>query len=174
MRLDIKQNGLLSKNELLQYNWGITKIFVERLFEVTQTYEGQMDYKGFLDFVLAYENKKTPEALQYFWKVLDVYGKGALDTFVINLFFKEVIKKLESQGEMGFKVVDIIDEIFDMVKPATPNVITQAEFLASGQGDIIITMLIDAKGFWDYDQRENSGGSEEEEDPEYNKTSKEY
>ena len=55
-----------------------------------------MDYKGFLDFVLAYENKKTPEALQYFWKILDVYEKGAIDTFIINLFFKEVILKLES------------------------------------------------------------------------------
>lgn len=68
-----------------------------------------MDYKTFLDFVLAMENKKTPESIQYFWKVffslflniililyfymqiLDVYHKGAVDSFVINMFFKPII-----------------------------------------------------------------------------------
>jgi hypothetical protein len=50
-----------------------------------------MDYKTFLDFVLAMENKKSPQALQYFWRVLDVYHKGAIDTFVINMFFRQVI-----------------------------------------------------------------------------------
>jgi serine/threonine-protein phosphatase 2A regulatory subunit B'' len=35
-------------------------MFVNRVFEEYQTYEGQMDYKAFLDFALAMENKKTP------------------------------------------------------------------------------------------------------------------
>lgn len=30
------------------------------------------DYKTFLDFVLAIQNKETPQALAYFWKILDV------------------------------------------------------------------------------------------------------
>jgi len=47
-----------------------------------------MDYKGFLDFVLAYENKKSKEALLFFWKVFDVYEKGFIDSFIINMFFK--------------------------------------------------------------------------------------
>ena len=53
-----------------------------------------MDYKTFLDFVLAIENKKTSQALQYFWRILDVNNKGDLDTFVINMFFRSVIQKL--------------------------------------------------------------------------------
>lgn len=55
-----------------------------------------MDYKTFLDFVLAMENKKSPQAIQYFWRVLDVYNKGAIDTFVINMFFRSVIQMLEN------------------------------------------------------------------------------
>jgi serine/threonine-protein phosphatase 2A regulatory subunit B'' len=47
-----------------------------------------MDYRGFLEFVLAMENKKSPESLQYFWRILDVYHKGAIDTFIINMFFR--------------------------------------------------------------------------------------
>lgn len=53
-----------------------------------------MDYKNFLDFVLAMENKKSPMSLQYFWRILDVFHKNAIDTFVINMFFRAVIDKL--------------------------------------------------------------------------------
>lgn len=41
------------------------------------------------------ENKKTPEAIQYFWRILDVYNKGAIDTFIINMFFRPIVGKLE-------------------------------------------------------------------------------
>jgi len=62
------------------------------VYEECQTFEGEMDYKTFLDFVLAMENKKTPQALTYFFRILDVYHKGALDTFVINMFFRPVVQ----------------------------------------------------------------------------------
>lgn len=63
------------------------------------------------------ENKKSPEALQYFWRILDVYHKGAIDSFIINMFFRAVIQKLEMMGRGEFNVEDIKDEIFDMAKP---------------------------------------------------------
>ena len=47
---------MLSKLELLQYKWGLTKIFIDRVFEVSETYDGLMDYKGFLNFIIPYEN----------------------------------------------------------------------------------------------------------------------
>ena len=50
----------MKKTELQKYNWGLTNIFIDRVFEECQTFEGEMDYKTFLDFVLAMENKKTP------------------------------------------------------------------------------------------------------------------
>ena len=115
-----------------------------------------MDYKAFLDFVLAMENKKTPQALQYYWKILDVYHKGAIDSFVINMFFKDVVKKLQTMDKLQFLIEDVIDEIFDMCKPKAPLGITFEDLSGSQQGDIIVTMLIDAKGFYDYDQREAS------------------
>ena len=115
-----------------------------------------MDYKAFLDFVLAMENKKTPQALQYYWKILDVYHKGAIDSFVINMFFKDVVKKLQTMDKLQFLIEDVIDEIFDMCKPKAPLGITFEDLSGSQQGDIIVTMLIDDKGFYDYDQREAS------------------
>ena len=60
LKLDVDHNGLLSKKELANYSWGLTDIFIDRVFEEYQTFENEMDYKTFLDFVLAMENKKTP------------------------------------------------------------------------------------------------------------------
>ena len=66
----------------------LTREFIERVFEEYLTYEGELDYKSYLDFVLAMENKKEPQALQYFFRLLDVQHKGALTTFDLNYFFK--------------------------------------------------------------------------------------
>lgn len=155
LRLDIDHNGMLKKSELARYSGGLTTIFVDRLFEEYQTFEGEMDYKTFLDFVLAMENKKTVQSIQYFWKILDVYKKGAIDTFVINMFFRAIIQKLETKEKFGFRVEDVKDEIWDMAKPKLPYALTLEDLTTCGVGDTIVGMLIDAKAFYEYDQRES-------------------
>lgn len=155
LRLDVDHNGMLKKTELARYSGGLTSIFVDRLFEEYQTFEGEMDYKTFLDFVLAMENKKTVQSIQYFWKILDVYKKGAIDTFVINMFFRAIIQKLETKEKFGFRVEDVKDEIWDMAKPTHPYALTLEDLTTCGVGDTIIAMLIDAKDFYEYDQRES-------------------
>ena len=42
-----------------------------------------------------------------------------------------------------------------MAKPQVPHAITLQDLISCGQGDIIVSMLIDAKAFYDYDQRES-------------------
>ena len=50
--------GMLSQQELLQYDGAmLTEAVVKRVFEECQTYEGEMDFKSFLDFVLAIQNR---------------------------------------------------------------------------------------------------------------------
>lgn len=146
---------MLSKQELSKYSPGLTPIFIDRVFEELQTFEGEMDYKTFLDFVLAFENKKTPQSLNYFWRVLDVFHKGALDTFVINMFFRQVIQRLEQKVQTEYKVDDLKDELWDMAKPASLHCITLQDLIKCGVGHIVVSMLIDAKAFFDYDQRES-------------------
>ena len=49
---------------------------------------------------------------------------------------------------------DLINEVFDMVKPAEPERITLKDLIKCGQGDIIVSILIDVNGFWTYEYRE--------------------
>ncbi|GLH06950.1 Uncharacterized protein GBIM_12535, partial [Gryllus bimaculatus] len=72
-----------------QYGTGtLTRVFMERVFQECLTYDGEMDYKTYLDFVLAMENRQEPQSLQYLFRILDIHGKGFLDTFCLNYFFR--------------------------------------------------------------------------------------
>merc|ERR1712187_147663 len=104
LELDVSQNGMLSKGELKNFGHGmLTDVFIDRVFEEYQTYrdgetnEREMDYKTFLDFVLAMENKNTKQAIQYFWKIIDIRHQGYLDSFVINYFFRAIVRMLQTK-----------------------------------------------------------------------------
>jgi len=160
--LDVDQNGMLSKNELSRFGSGmLTDVFIDRVFEEYQTYrdaetgEREMDYKTFLDFVLAMENKNSQQAIQYFWKLIDIHHRGRIDGFVINYFFRAILKLLQAKSPDIASVDDVKDEIFDMVKSKKPGVITLEDLIECRQGGTVLSMLIDAAAFWRYDNRES-------------------
>lgn len=107
---------MLSKTELSGYGSGtLTSVFLERLYAECITYDGglwrwniwtllllliylrnhlfrtrtgEMDYKTYLDFVLALENRQEPQSLQYLFRILDLDHQGYLTSFTLNYFFK--------------------------------------------------------------------------------------
>jgi len=159
LELDIDTNGLLNKSELVHYGHGmLTDVFIDRVFEEYQTYKEndkcEVDYKTFLDFALALGSKHCAEALHYFWKLLDIKHQGFIDGFTIKYFFRAIERKLRDKKIEVPSEDDVIDEIFDMVKPSTPDKITLQDLLHCGQGGTVVSMLIDVAAFWRYDNRE--------------------
>jgi len=177
LQLDVNGNGMLSKSELGRFGSGmLTDVFIDRVFEECQTYrdndtgEREMDYKTFLDFVLAMDNKNSKknskQAIQYFWKILDIHHKGYLDGFVINYFLRATLGLLEANFLASISVYDVTDQIFDMVKSETPGIITMQDLINCRQGGTVLSMLIDAAAFWRYDNRESLIMDSEEGDEE--------
>jgi len=78
------------------------------------------------------------------------------------MYFRAVIDKLSQRIQNDYKVDDLKDELFDMARPSLPHCIQLEDLIKCGVGDIIVKILIDAKGFYDYDQRETGGITEEE------------
>lgn len=66
----------------------LTSTFVDRLFQECLTFDGEMDYRTYLDFVLAVENRKEPASIMYFFRIMDVDHKGHLNAFDFNYFYK--------------------------------------------------------------------------------------
>lgn len=156
LELDKDQNGTLSPEELGNYSSAVlTETFLHRVFQEFQTYDGEMDYRTFLDFVLAMENPNTVASMAYFWRVLDINHNGKIDAFVIRYFYQGIKKVLENRDFDTVADDDVVDEIFDMARPKNLNYITFEDLVASGQGSRIVSVLTDAHAFWEYDNRES-------------------
>lgn len=165
LNLDKNHNGMLSKQELSGYGSGtLTSVFLDRVFEECLTYDGEMDYKTYLDFVLALENRSEPQSLHYLFKILDVEHRGYLTAFTLNYFFKGIQEQIQAHSAENVNFEDVKDEIFDMVKPAHSSRITLKDLIACSQGDTVVSILIEFHKFWAYENRESmivdtTGGS---------------
>ncbi|KAJ3018910.1 Serine/threonine-protein phosphatase 2A regulatory subunit B'' subunit gamma [Thoreauomyces humboldtii] len=156
LNLDADKNGMLSRKELGNYNGGsLTDVFLDRVFQECMTYHGEMDYRSFLDFVLAMENVQTAESMAYFFRALDIDGNGYLEGTTVMYFFKAVVDKMVSLGHEAIGIRDFKNEIFDMVNPAIEQRITLNDLIKSGVGGTVIKVLSDIEGFWAYEAREN-------------------
>ncbi|KAJ8934108.1 hypothetical protein NQ314_013566 [Rhamnusium bicolor] len=155
LNLDRDHNGMLSKSELAGYGSGtLTKPFLDRVFQTCLTYGGEMDYKTYLDLVLALENRSEPQALAFLFRILDVKNCGYLDSFTLNYYFRAIQDQMKAHGAEPVSFQDVKDELFDMVRPKDPEKITLADLLACGQGDTFVSILIEFHGFWAYENRE--------------------
>lgn len=120
-----------------------------------------MDYKSYLDFVLALENRSEPQSLQYLFRILDIDQKGWLNPFDLNFFFRAIQRQLKRYNHEPVNLRDIQDEIYDMVKPQSdPHKIRLADLIASGHGETVVNILIDLNSFWSHENRESLAGGE--------------
>ncbi|XP_045540468.1 serine/threonine-protein phosphatase 2A regulatory subunit B'' subunit gamma [Papilio machaon] len=155
LNLDRDHNGMLSINELAGYGSGtLTRAFLQRVFQQCLTYDGEMDYKTYLDLVLALENRKQPAALAYLFRVLDINSQGYLDAFTLNYFFKAIQEQMVAHGAEPVNFDDVKDEIFDMIRPEHPSRITLQDLVRSGHGHTAVSILLELHGFWAYENRE--------------------
>lgn len=155
LNLDKDHNGMLSKSELLGYGTGtLTSVFIDRLYEESITYDGDIDYKTYLDFVLALRHK--PQSLNYFFRILDIDHKGYLTPLNLWVFFKGIQDQISTHRTQTVSFEDIKDEIYDMVRPVDPVKITLKDIVRCGQGETMISILIEFHKFWAYENRENT------------------
>eukprot|EP01063_Lacrimia_lanifica_P011109 TRINITY_DN17894_c0_g1_i1.p1 TRINITY_DN17894_c0_g1~~TRINITY_DN17894_c0_g1_i1.p1 ORF type:complete len:511 (+),score=175.57 TRINITY_DN17894_c0_g1_i1:50-1582(+) len=158
VELDADWNGMLSFDEMNAYNnSSFSPFFVTRVFECYPTvgYSDEIDFKKYLDFVLATEHSSTDQAAAYFWKALDVGEAGFLPRPLIHLFAEQLARKLLDSRLMTVDAEDITREIFDMVNPVDPERITFEDLKACGQMGTVLSILTDHRAFHNYDNREN-------------------
>ena len=89
-----------NKNSCLWLNFSygsntLTPVFITRVFQECLTYGGEMDYKSYLDFVLALENRNTPQGLRYLFQIMDIDNKGYLHPGDLNFFYR--VKRYSSK-----------------------------------------------------------------------------
>ena len=158
VELDTDWNGMLSVSEMAAYNnSSFSAMFIDRVFEVypTHGYATEIDFKRYLDFVLATENTQSEISASYFWKLLDIGSCNFLARPHVHLFAKELCEKLSSSQLMVVEPEDVAREIFDMVNPIDADKITLSDLKRCGQMNTVLSIIVDHRAFYNYDSREN-------------------
>lgn len=181
LELDEDMDGMLSIEELALFGGGgLTKFFLEILFEEhievwnsrkkpsaggrrRAARNTRMDFPAFLEFVLAWENRKHEHSLAYFFRIFDRRKQGFLTSHDLFIFFRYVHERWVEGGNYELNVDDVKDELWDMIKPEDPLKVTLKDLVACKMGDTVISILTDITGFWAYDSREMLMQEKEEE-----------
>lgn len=162
LQLDGDQNGMLSASEMSAYRGGIlTSACIERIFEECHTYGGEIDFKAYLDLILALENRTSKAAQRFMFKLLDVRHTGRVGLPEVRYFCQHVAKKLAASGQEPVDVANVCDEIFDMVHAKNTHYIRLDDILQSKVGHTACSIMLDAAAFFAYDRREELKGSQD-------------
>jgi len=112
---DVNQHDGASHQQIQQQ---FTHTALTRLFEEYIIFQPcEMDYKGFVNFLIAAENIAAhKEALHYFWRLIDFDRSNRLTAEKIKFFYKDVFTTLLS---MGYKEAPsenfVVLEIYDLL-----------------------------------------------------------
>lgn len=143
---DTDQDGLLSDKELAALaKYKFTSRFIKALLLTIQTFNGKMDYRGFIDLMLCVSFPRSKAAAVYIFKILDFNCKGHLTRDDVLYFLQEMVDGLQGYCGEGvkFNVDDLCDEVFDSISPKSNSMVTLSDIISSRSGDILITFLID-------------------------------
>ncbi|EPY25465.1 hypothetical protein AGDE_11742 [Angomonas deanei] len=171
--LDLDGDGVLTVEELYNYSSAsFTKLAIDRVFECHVPHSGKrhiMDYKTYLNFVIATEHAATLPAIKYIWKVLDIADtKDHIDVTALYAFCKELSNELNTNGLMsGLSANCILSEIVDMINPEWHECITFDDLMRSGQQATVLPILLSSKNFFTYDCREQSAATAKDEFTEF-------
>ncbi|XP_075677864.1 serine/threonine-protein phosphatase 2A regulatory subunit B'' subunit gamma-like [Dermatophagoides pteronyssinus] len=146
---------MISKLEFLKFG-NFNELFVEQLFDVCMTYNKEIDFKTFIDIILALENRKEIQSVYFFFNILDINRCHYLDDFVLRYFFKAIENQMRRQGQEPINFDDFSNEIYDMIRPQQSRRIYFDDLVASGHADTIISILIDFNGFYAYENRDSN------------------
>lgn len=145
-------------------------VFVNRLLGV---YLGgpPIDYRRFLTFAIAWENRKTAAGIRYFWPVLDVNRKGYVEMADMYALVDGMVTVLQSLpascGPQGSSAKSILlDEISDILRSSSHSSQEQQlsrftlanalESSSSAAFGTIIGLLGNTQSFVEYECREDT------------------
>lgn len=93
----------------------MSPVFMERMLH---TYGG-FDYRRFLTFAIAWDNRRTAAGVKYFWPIIDITGKGYITmpdlTDLVTGIMKVLLCLPGACGPQGAEANSVLmDEIFDL------------------------------------------------------------
>jgi len=168
--LDTDHDFLLSRDDLLRYtNHSLTYRVVERIFggaprALTSGVEDRMGYEDFIWFLLSEEEKGTSQAIDYWFRCLDMDGDNKLSPPDMLHFYTEQLHRMECMSQEIVSFEDILCQLTDMICPEVQAEITIKDIKACQMAPCFFNTLFNLNKFLAFEQRDPFTARQEQAD----------
>jgi len=179
--LDQDHDLIISASDLLQYQTNgyssLTSKIVDRLLSGCVTRwpgskpkERTMEYRDFVCFLLAENDKEHPTSIEYWFRVLDIDGDGYLSLYELEHFYDEQCDKLQSLEIEPLAFEDIACLGIDSINcHDNPLKITLSELKRCKNATHFLDTFINTVKYLEFEQNEPTMDDVDEEDDKLNK-----
>jgi Ca2+-binding EF-hand superfamily protein len=133
---DSRGDGLVSQADLLGLS--LSNAIVARFFECVDRLNGRIDFKTCLPLLVALENLEEPQAVDFFFRLLDVDEDGRVGPDDIAFFYKAIASELDSDAP---KMEEYLALLTDMCQGPHDG-FTAEMLIASGHQVDVLKILI--------------------------------
>ena len=162
--LDTDRDQLLSLTDMKNYSQNaISNFILGRIVagagrKPSCSIPHKMDFEDFVYFCLSEEDKNTPAAVQYWFRVLDLDCDGVLSGYELGKCFEENQKRfLEAMGE-ELKYEDMLCQMLDMIGAnkikARTQGLTMADFKSCQTPANFFNMIFNVTKFLAFEHRD--------------------
>jgi serine/threonine-protein phosphatase 2A regulatory subunit B'' len=160
--LDEDRDMLISQQDLQKYSpdGTMNPQIVERVFQghgrkLACKTRGKMNYEDFVWFCLCEEDKTTPKAIRFWFRVLDLDGDGVLCGYEMETFYGHTKKQLLQMTTEGISFADVLCQVSDMLPFPLKRGIRLGDLLAVPQAaHVTFNMIMNVIRFLQFEQRD--------------------
>lgn len=160
LQVDSGGEGLISQEDLASLpGLSLTNSFMRQLFMSVQTFGGRLDYRGYIDLLLAISFPRNTACARYLFPILDIRNCGHLSRGDILYYLRDIIPAVtRCCGEgVQLNVDDFVDEIYDVVKPLDGETITLQDLRRTRSAEILMAYLVDPAFLLDKEMAAQAG-----------------
>ncbi|ORX54737.1 hypothetical protein BCR36DRAFT_10818 [Piromyces finnis] len=111
-------------------------------------YQSIFHFRDFIWFMLARENKDSPEAIEYWFRCIDLDDDGYISIYEIEKFYIEQCKHMVLLHISDYwSFPDYLCNLLDMIKPKIPNKISLSDLKRSQNSTTFFNMLFDIRQY---------------------------
>ncbi|XP_014103403.3 serine-rich adhesin for platelets [Bactrocera oleae] len=162
--LDKDHDLLINQDDLARHSdHALSTRIVERIFSGCVTRgdnkkqpedEPKMSYTDFVWFLLSEEDKRTPTAIEYWFRCMDIDGDGVLSMYELEYFYEEQQQRMESIGIETLPFEDCLCQMLDMIKPARRDCVSLGDLKRCKMTHVFFDTFFNLEKYLDHEQRD--------------------
>eukprot|EP01139_Manchomonas_bermudensis_P011258 Amastigsp_a342470_10.p1 type:complete len:518 gc:universal Amastigsp_a342470_10:52-1605(+) len=160
--LDTDHDLLLSREDLAKHDsYALTPRIIARIFDqsgikLRSGVKNRLGFEDFIFFFLSEQDKSTASAIEYWFRLVDVDGDGAVSIYEIEYFYEEQAARMDTFLIEVIFFDDLLCQLLDVVRPATPARITLADLKRCQHAPFFFDALFNLSKFLTHEHKERA------------------